>query len=136
MKNLGILPVFHRRRASDSDRSAGTTDQTEAEPSLGQTTMMAEGSLSQKFQKRPDPLDVQSTPPKTNEPRPVEEAISSWDPFYDNPAAELILVSSDEVGFRVDAWTFSKRRYVGGPSIGESAVIAYHMIQPIRQGST
>jgi hypothetical protein len=36
--------------------------------------------------------------------------ISSWDEHYDNPKAEIILVSSDKVGFRVDAWQFKKER--------------------------
>jgi hypothetical protein len=36
--------------------------------------------------------------------------VSTWDEHYDNPQAKVILVSSDKVGFRVDAWQFKKER--------------------------
>jgi len=36
--------------------------------------------------------------------------ITSWDEHYDNPKAEIVLVSEDRVGFRVDAWQFKKHR--------------------------
>lgn len=36
--------------------------------------------------------------------------ITSWDEHYDNPKADIILVSNDKVGFRVDAWHFKKER--------------------------
>jgi hypothetical protein len=36
--------------------------------------------------------------------------ITSWDDHYDNPKAEIILVSKDRIGFRVDAWHFQKER--------------------------
>lgn len=36
--------------------------------------------------------------------------VASWDDHYDNPEAEIILVSNDKVGFRVDAWHFQKER--------------------------
>jgi hypothetical protein len=36
--------------------------------------------------------------------------ISPWDEHYDNPKAEIILVSNHKVGFRVDAWQFKKER--------------------------
>jgi hypothetical protein len=39
-----------------------------------------------------------------------EEAEIKWDKQYDNPDAKIILVSSDIVGFRVDAWYFGKKR--------------------------
>ena len=34
----------------------------------------------------------------------------TWDEFYDDPKADLILVSSDNVGFRVDARAFARKR--------------------------
>jgi hypothetical protein len=40
----------------------------------------------------------------------VKEQEIKWDEQYDNPAAEIVLVSSDKVGFRVDAWFFKKKR--------------------------
>lgn len=36
--------------------------------------------------------------------------IASWDDYYDNPKAEIVLVSNDKIGFRADAWQFKKRR--------------------------
>jgi hypothetical protein len=33
-----------------------------------------------------------------------------WDDRYDNPTSEIVLVSSDKVGFRIDAWIFKKQR--------------------------
>ena len=36
--------------------------------------------------------------------------VSTWDEHYDNPKAEIILVSNDKIGFRVDAWQFKKER--------------------------
>ena len=38
------------------------------------------------------------------------DAPTTWDEFYDNPQAQLVLVSKEKVGFRVDAYTFAKRR--------------------------
>jgi hypothetical protein len=35
-----------------------------------------------------------------------------WDEQYDDPDAKIILISSDNVGFRVSAWIFKKKRYV------------------------
>jgi hypothetical protein len=34
----------------------------------------------------------------------------TWDERYDNPASEIVLVSNDEVGFRVDCWLFKEHR--------------------------
>lgn len=33
-----------------------------------------------------------------------------WDDQYDNPDSEIILISNDKVGFRVDTWFFKKKR--------------------------
>jgi hypothetical protein len=35
-----------------------------------------------------------------------------WDKHYDNPDAKVILISKDNVGFRVDSWYFQKKRQV------------------------
>lgn len=34
-----------------------------------------------------------------------------WDEHYDNPKSDLILLSSDRVGFKVETWTLRKHRY-------------------------
>jgi hypothetical protein len=34
----------------------------------------------------------------------------TWDEFHCNPRAEVVLVSKDMVGFRVDAFYMSKKR--------------------------
>jgi hypothetical protein len=34
----------------------------------------------------------------------------AWDEYHCNPRAEVVLVSSDMVGFRVEAWYISKKR--------------------------
>lgn len=39
-----------------------------------------------------------------------EQGVVAQDLFYDNPKADLIILSSDGVIFRVDAWTFAKKR--------------------------
>jgi hypothetical protein len=36
--------------------------------------------------------------------------VSTWDEHYDDPKAEIILVSNDKIGFRVDAWHEKKER--------------------------
>jgi hypothetical protein len=36
--------------------------------------------------------------------------VKQWDDHHNNPKAEVILVSTDEVGFRVDSWYFSQKR--------------------------
>ena len=41
---------------------------------------------------------------------PSATGLVGWDKYYDNPKADLIITSSDRVGFRVDAWTFAKKR--------------------------
>jgi hypothetical protein len=35
-----------------------------------------------------------------------------WNDQYDDPDAKIILISDDNVGYRVHAWTFKKKRYV------------------------
>ena len=35
-----------------------------------------------------------------------------WNDQYDDPDAKIVLVSNDNVGFRVHAWTFAKQRCV------------------------
>lgn len=32
-----------------------------------------------------------------------------WDTHYDSPKADLILISKDMVGFRVDSWLMAKK---------------------------
>jgi len=34
----------------------------------------------------------------------------TWDEYHCSPRAEVILVSSDMIGFRVDAWYLKKKR--------------------------
>jgi hypothetical protein len=34
----------------------------------------------------------------------------TWDEFHCSPRAEVVLVSKDMIGFRVDAWYLKKRR--------------------------
>jgi hypothetical protein len=41
-------------------------------------------------------------------PSPVANII--WDSHYDNPKAEIILISDDMIGFRVKAWQLKKQR--------------------------
>lgn len=36
--------------------------------------------------------------------------VKSWDHAHNNPKAEVLLVSSDGVGFRVDSWYFAQKR--------------------------
>jgi hypothetical protein len=36
--------------------------------------------------------------------------IVEWDDQYDNPDSKIILISSDNVGFRVDPWLLKKKR--------------------------
>jgi hypothetical protein len=36
--------------------------------------------------------------------------VKSWDTAHNNPKAEIVLVSDEGVGFRVDAWYFSQER--------------------------
>jgi hypothetical protein len=36
--------------------------------------------------------------------------ILSWDTHYDNPQAEISLISSDKIGFKVEAWQLKKKR--------------------------
>jgi hypothetical protein len=38
----------------------------------------------------------------------VWDDIASWDDHYDDPKADIILVSNDKVGFRVEARHFQK----------------------------
>lgn len=33
-----------------------------------------------------------------------------WDEYHCNPRAEIVLVSKDMVGFRVEAWYIKKKR--------------------------
>jgi hypothetical protein len=40
----------------------------------------------------------------------VDMANIKWDDQYDDPDAKIILISNDNVGFRVDAWPFKKKR--------------------------
>jgi hypothetical protein len=35
-----------------------------------------------------------------------------WDEYHCNPRAEVVLVSNDMVGFRVEAWYIKKKRSV------------------------
>ena len=37
----------------------------------------------------------------------------TFDEQHDDPKADVILVSTDNVGFRIHSWTFKKRRCVG-----------------------
>ena len=39
-----------------------------------------------------------------------EDNSITWDEFYDDPNADLVLVSSDRVGFKVEARVFAKKR--------------------------
>jgi hypothetical protein len=52
-----------------------------------------------------------------NKGKEVAEQEIEWDEQYDNPAAEIVLLSSDRVGFRVDAWFFKKKRSVIIPTV-------------------
>lgn len=36
--------------------------------------------------------------------------VDKWDDHYDSPKGDLILVSKERIGFRVDAWTLAKKR--------------------------
>lgn len=36
--------------------------------------------------------------------------IKHWDTQHNSPKAEIVLVSGDGIGFRVDAWYFSQKR--------------------------
>jgi len=36
--------------------------------------------------------------------------VKSWDHAHNNPKAEVLLISSDGVGFRVDSWYFAQKR--------------------------
>jgi hypothetical protein len=36
--------------------------------------------------------------------------VKSWDDSHDNPKAEVVLISNDSIGFRVDAWYFAEKR--------------------------
>jgi hypothetical protein len=48
--------------------------------------------------------------------RTVDKVVSgplagiTWDEFHCSPRAEVVLVSKDMIGFRVDAWYLKKRR--------------------------
>ena len=39
----------------------------------------------------------------------IESVALTWDTFHDNPNAEIVLISNDNVGFRVDAWYLAKQ---------------------------
>jgi len=52
-----------------------------------------------------------STPETKHDRDEASETEIKWDEQYDDPHARIILVSADSVGFRVNAWTFSKKRY-------------------------
>lgn len=54
---------------------------------------------------------------KTTEPGPEMESTAKtvgdvvrWDECHSNPRAEVVLVSEDMVGFRVDAWYLKMKR--------------------------
>jgi hypothetical protein len=38
--------------------------------------------------------------------------VKTWDEHRNNPTAEVVLVSRDRIGFRVEAWYISKQRSV------------------------
>lgn len=40
----------------------------------------------------------------------LKDDVESWDTFYDDEAEKLILVSSNKVGFKVNARSFAKKR--------------------------
>jgi len=56
-------------------------------------------------------LQRMSTPETKHDRDEASETEIKWDEQYDDPHARIILVSADSVGFRVNAWTFSKKRY-------------------------
>ena len=47
-----------------------------------------------------------------DEEKDLERDDLKWDEQYDDPDAKIILVSNENLGFRVHAWTFKKKRYV------------------------
>jgi len=61
-------------------------------------------------QVRQSPLDTMEK--NQEEDDNLDTADIEWDDQYDNPDEKIVLVSNDNVGFRVDAWYFMKKRYV------------------------
>jgi hypothetical protein len=55
-------------------------------------------------------MSSESNQTPVEDEKEVKEQEIRWDEQYDNPASEIVLVSSDRVGFRVDAWVFKKKR--------------------------
>lgn len=47
-----------------------------------------------------------------SQPKLEKGALKARDKHYDNPQSDLILISSDLVGLRVDSWAFAERRSV------------------------
>jgi len=63
---------------------------------------------------------------------PAEDEPVAVDITYCNPDAMVVLISSNKVGMRVDAWVISRQRYVFPAIPGRRATVYWCVFQPSR----
>jgi hypothetical protein len=74
-------------------------------------------------------MSVVKTYPKEEEWIPAENDTVAVDITYCNPDAKVVLISSDKVEMRVDAWLMSRQRYASSSMTRSNADLSVNLYE-------